>query len=92
MPALVPQPLCDRAKLLLSIHSERTVVELTGISRNTLYHLKRRGFRAAEHSMRYRPRPSDFAIQCRHMGRVELAKHYRCSSRVITRWRRELGL
>lgn len=82
---------CARAELLSRSHSTYAVSAITGISRNSLWHLKRRGWRALPSQKPIRPRPSDFAIQARHMTNLELCRLYRASTRAITRWRRELA-
>ena len=90
MAAPLPPRTCERIKLLCNVHSDRTVAKLVGISRSTLYLLKRRGFAPLTSERRRRPRPSDFAIQANHMCRDELARHYRTSNRSVGRWKREL--
>lgn len=82
--------ICRRAKLLSDVHSQRTVAEILGISKNSLWHLKRRGWRPITTATQQRERPADFAIQCRHMSREELAAHYRTSNTILARWGREL--
>lgn len=91
MPAPVPQAVCDRARLLRTIHNRDTVAEILGISRSTLHHIRRRGYVAAPTTKPFRQRPSDFAIQNRHCSTDELVAHYRTSARCIRRWRRELA-
>ncbi len=85
------QTVCERARRLCSVHSERTVAELLGIARSSIWKAKRRGWRAAETTHPYRRRPSDFAIQARRATVDELARFYGTSTRCITRWRREIG-
>jgi hypothetical protein len=89
MTRLVSEATCARVKLLCSVHPDRTVAELVGISRNTIYHLKKRQWRALTSFRRCRPRPSDFAIQRNYMDRDGLVKHYRASARTVARWLRE---
>lgn len=84
----IPQYVVDRAKLLSTVHPSRTVSDLTGLSCSTLWHLRRRGWKAAP--SRNRPMPSDFQIQARHMTRNEMARHYRASNTAVSRWLREL--
>lgn len=86
----IPQTVCDRVKLLSSMYSESTIMELTGLGRASLYRIKKRGFRALRKGPRPRPRPSDFAIQERHLSADALARHYHTSNNNIARWRREL--
>lgn len=86
----LPPAVCARAKLLSSVHPERTVSELTGVSRSTIYHLKKRGWRAVPTTCRQRQRPTDFAIQVRYMNRAELVAHYHTSNSIVARWGREL--
>ena len=90
MARALTQQQCDRAKLLSSVHPERTVVDIIGISRATLWALKRRDWKSVGTTKRFRPRPSDFAIQLRRANRHELAVHYRTSHTIIARWAREL--
>ena len=80
----------NRARILSRCHPERTVVQLLGISRSTLFLIKKRGWRPA--ASRKRPMPSDFKIQFHHATRDELARHYRASNTAISRWKREAGL
>ena len=87
----VTQSVCDRAKLLSSVHGEQTVMLLTGLASGTLYRLKKRGWKAIGPGFRQRPKPSDFAIQARHMTGEELARHYRTSNTCIARWGREIA-
>lgn len=83
---------CARAELLSRSHGTRAVSRLTGIARSTLTLLRKRSWTPIVAHAGVRPCPTDFAIQCRHMKRRELARHYRTSNRVITRWKREAGL
>lgn len=81
---------CRRAELLSRSHSSRTVAMLLGVSRSTLWHLRKRGWKPVTSAAQQRERPTDFAIQCRHMNREELARHYRASNNTLARWGREL--
>lgn len=92
MPRPIPQHLCDRAALLSRSHDQKTVGEIIGINRNTVRKIQRRGWIAAPTTRPFRPVPPDFAIQVRHMGYVELTRHYGTSTMTIKRWRDELGL
>ena len=92
MPRPIPQPVCDRAELLSRAHDQKTVASILGISRNTVRKIARRGWKAAPTTRPFRPVPSDFAIQVRHMGYDELTRHYGTSTMTIRRWRAELGL
>lgn len=86
-----PQALCDRARLLSTAHPQRTVAEILGISRSTLFLMKKRNWREGPTGPHLRQRPSDFAIQVRYLRHEELMAHYRAASRSIVRWRRELS-
>ena len=88
---LLSQHTHDRAERLCRIHSERTVAEILRVSRSTLYKMKRRQWRAAATTHPFRKRPVDFAIQNRGSSIDLLARHYGTSTRVIRRWRREIG-
>lgn len=90
MGPLLSPALCDRARRLYQVHPESVVIELTGISSASLSRLRRRNWKPLEPGFKQRPRPSDFAIQNRHMTGHELAAHYRTSNAIIARWRREL--
>lgn len=90
MTKLVSQATCDRVRLLCGVHPERVVAELTGVSRNTIYFLRKRGWKAASRFRRMRSRPTDFAIQRRYMNREQLASHYGTANRSIARWHGEL--
>lgn len=87
----LPQSLHDRAELLSRSHPERAIAAILGISRHSIFKMKRRGWQAAETTHPFRKRPADFAIQTKHATVDELARHYGTSTRVICRWRREIG-
>ena len=88
-PTLSPAK-CERARRLYEVHPERVVIELTGICSASLSRLRRRNWQPLQPGFKQRPRPTDFAIQNRHMSGHELAEHYRTSNSIIARWRREL--
>ena len=88
----LPPELCERARRLAQVHCECVVTELTGLGPASLHRLKKRGWKAFPKGFNQRPRPTDFAIQCRHMTVLELAAHYRTSNSIIARWKREIGL
>lgn len=91
MKLLTPEQ-CARAELLSRSHGTRAVSHLTGIARSTLTRLRKRSWAPIVRHAGVRARPADFAIQCRHMKRAELARHYRASNTQISRWKREAGL
>lgn len=91
MPAPFSQAVHDRVKRLLNVHSWRDVSEITGVGQSTIFAMRRRAFQAPETTCPRRPRPSDFAIQSRHLNHEQLRAHYRAGSRAITRWKRELS-
>lgn len=90
MARALSQVVCDRAELLARVHDQRTVAALVGIAESTLWHLRKRGWKATKVGGKLRPRPNDFAILQRRMTAEELRIHYRTSSRAVARWRREL--
>jgi hypothetical protein len=90
MPQPLTQAICDRARCLSAVHSQRDVAKILRVSRSSLHHMKGRGWRAAVTTHPFRARPTDFAIQERHCSVDELCRHYGTSTRVIRRWRREL--
>lgn len=90
MAYLLSQNTCRRAELLSRTHSSYVVAQILGVSRNTLWHLKKRGWKALLSQKPVRPRPSDFAIQARYMTSDELRLHYQTSTRAVARWKREL--
>lgn len=90
MAQAVPQSICDRAKLLSTVHTWRDVCAILKISSGTLVGIKRRNWQATRVGPRFRPMPTDFAIMSKRMTGPELVIHYRCSHRAITRWRKEL--
>lgn len=74
------------------MHPWKTVSEITGLSRATLYKWQKRGWTAARTTRPFRPVPSDFAIQVNHMDYSELTVHYRTGVGQIANWKRALGL
>lgn len=90
MAKLLTSTECARARLLCGVHPERVVVTIMGISRNSLYHLKKRAWQPSGHFRRERPRPTDFAIRAKHMNREALIGHYHTSNRTAARWLREV--
>lgn len=90
MGVLLPLEVCERAERLAKWHGICAAAEIVGISRTSVWRLRKRGWKACNHADQRRPMPSDFAIQSRHMTHDELRAHYQASSQCITRWRREL--
>lgn len=86
----LPQQLCDRAKLLASIHPLQTVAEILGKHPAMISRIRARGWKEQRYPRK--PMPTDFAIQVRHMNHEELKAHYRAGSCTVTRWRKEIGL
>lgn len=84
------QAVHDRAELLFRSHPWRTVAEMIGTSTSQIHQMRARGWLAVGHTRPLRARPSDFAIQYRHMNHAELRAHYRASSAAVTRWTKEL--
>jgi hypothetical protein len=78
------QDVIDRARRLSAVHPRPVVAELTGIPRRSLIRIAGRGW-TSRVGRGSRPMPSDFAIQSRHIGQDELCRHYRTSSKLITR-------
>ena len=87
----LPQDVHDRAELLCRSHDQKTVAGLLGVCEDVIGAMRRRGWKAVPPGRHRRPRPSDFAIQVRHMKQQELRAHYRTGCDNITRWRRELA-
>lgn len=90
MGVLIPPETCERIARLVPTYGICTTANITGVSRTSIWRLKQRGWKPWTHDCEKRPRPTDFAIQCRHMTHDELRQHYKASSVVVTRWRREL--
>lgn len=86
----LPQSAYDRVRTLVGCHPYETVVAITGYSKSTIWKMKRRGWQAQGNGYRNRPRPTDFAIQSKHLSTQALAAHYKTSTRSVTRWKREL--
>lgn len=84
----VPQSLYDRAELLARVHDLKTVAEIIGKSLPFVCKMRKRGWKTQAYPLR--PRPSDFAIQAKHLNVKELERHYRAGSAVVRRWREEL--
>lgn len=89
MPSSYPQATTDRAKRLCEVHGPITAARILGIHRSAVHRMRVRGWLEGRPG-RERPRPTDFAIQERHMTHGELRAHYGAASGTITRWRREL--
>jgi hypothetical protein len=90
MGVLIPPETCERIKRLVPVHGVCAAAEIAGVSRTSVWRLKRRNWQPWSHDHERRPRPSDFAIQQRHMSHDELRAHYRAASATVTRWRREI--
>lgn len=86
----LPQSLCDRAKLLCSIHPMGVAAEIIGLRRNQLSRMKANGWQAKTYACRYREMPTDFAIMSGRMTHGQLVAHYKTTDRKIVAWRRLL--
>jgi hypothetical protein len=84
-----PQAVHDRARSLTETHGLCVAAEILGIHRCALWRMKSRDWKPGRPG-RQRSRPTDFAIQHKHMTHEELRAHYKTSSKCVTRWRREL--
>jgi transposase len=87
----ISQELCDRIKRLCALHTNLVVAQLCHVNRNTVWRVKKRGFKAGHSGPTLLQRPDDFAIHADKMTIIDLAKHYRCSPSMIQRWVREIG-
>lgn len=82
----IDQALCDRAELLARAHPLGTVATLLDLHPSQITRIKQRDWRAADHRGKFRPRPTDFAIQSAHLTFAELVAHYGCGTRTLIRW------
>lgn len=90
MPAPLPQSICDRVKILRTVHTKKAVAEIVRIDKQTVGSIERRGYKRAVGKAR-RPMPFDYVIQCSRLTRDELCAHYSAGSATVNRWNKEIG-
>jgi hypothetical protein len=91
MAAALPQAVVDRMRRLNEIHAQDVVAEIVGVNRHTVSKAKLRGWKRGQPGPALRSMPGDYPIQRNHMTKHQLARHYRTSLAVVTRWDAELG-
>ena len=90
--SVVPQDVIDRCKALYETHGRlETVSEIVGIHPSQLSAIKKRGWREAVIQEK-RPMPDDFPFMAHRLKASDLVEHYRCSYRVLARWRSKLSI
>ncbi|MBO9380433.1 hypothetical protein GG804_27085 [Sphingomonas histidinilytica] len=81
-----PQATIDRIKLLRKFHSQEDTATIVGVSKTYVSRIERRGFVPKKAGRPLPVRPGDFAIQCNHMTKHELADHYGVHLDTIEKW------
>jgi len=81
-----PPELIERARRLRQIHPVKTVAEILHVSRQWVMEIEARNWKVKKAGRPLPERPGDFAIQCNHMSKLALARHYGVGLSTIEKW------
>ncbi len=91
MARALSQAQVDRLRLLCQVHSDTTAAMIVGCTRPAVKRARLAGWKAGT-NRNFRPRPTDFSIQCRYMTVKEMERHYHATGKTVRRWCDEVGV